>query len=86
MPMLSFCHIMYYKLCSNNVSLYPGFKRDRNKVVKSLPMKPILKYCLWFCFCRTGTDAPDMDDEQDQQERRLRSAFAQQLVFSTIFE
>lgn len=35
---------------------------------------------------RTGTDAPDMDDEQDQQERRLRSAFAQQLVFSTIFE
>ncbi|TKY55265.1 DEHYDRATION-INDUCED 19-like 5 [Spatholobus suberectus] len=35
---------------------------------------------------RTGTDAPELGDEQDQQERRLRAAFVQQLVFSTIFE
>ncbi|KAL2321761.1 hypothetical protein Fmac_026140 [Flemingia macrophylla] len=35
---------------------------------------------------RTGTDAPDMGDEKDQQERKLKAAFVQQLVFSTIFE
>ncbi|KAK7330546.1 hypothetical protein VNO77_24741 [Canavalia gladiata] len=35
---------------------------------------------------RSGTDAADMGDEQDQQERSLRAAFVQQLVFSTILE
>ncbi|XP_057420514.1 protein DEHYDRATION-INDUCED 19 homolog 5-like [Lotus japonicus] len=35
---------------------------------------------------RSGTDAPDVGVEQDQQERKLRAAFAQQLVLSTIFE
>ncbi|XP_028208535.1 protein DEHYDRATION-INDUCED 19 homolog 5-like isoform X1 [Glycine soja] len=35
---------------------------------------------------RTSTDAPDKGDEKDQQERRLKAAFVQQLVLSTIFE
>ncbi|XP_027333917.1 protein DEHYDRATION-INDUCED 19 homolog 6-like isoform X2 [Abrus precatorius] len=35
---------------------------------------------------RSGTDAQDMGDEEDQQEKRLRAAFVQQLVLSTIFE
>ncbi|XP_061364887.1 protein DEHYDRATION-INDUCED 19 homolog 5-like isoform X2 [Gastrolobium bilobum] len=35
---------------------------------------------------RSGTDEPDMGDEQDQQERRLRAAFVQELVLSTVFE
>ncbi|KAH1132755.1 hypothetical protein GLYMA_05G041800v4 [Glycine max] len=35
---------------------------------------------------RTSTFAPDIGDEKDKQERRLKAAFVQQLVFSTIFE
>ncbi|RDX86719.1 Protein DEHYDRATION-INDUCED 19-like 5, partial [Mucuna pruriens] len=35
---------------------------------------------------RSGTDAQDMGDEQDKQERRLRASFVQQLLFSTILE
>ncbi|XP_020212458.1 protein DEHYDRATION-INDUCED 19 homolog 5 isoform X1 [Cajanus cajan] len=35
---------------------------------------------------RTGTDAREMGDEKDQQERRMKADFVQQLVFSTIFE
>jgi len=46
----------------------------------------MLKYCLWFCFCRSGKDEADVGDEQDQQEKRLRAAFVQQLFFSTILE
>ncbi|KAE9610098.1 hypothetical protein Lal_00006309 [Lupinus albus] len=34
---------------------------------------------------RSETNAPDMDDEQDLQERRLRVAFVQDLAFSIIF-
>ncbi|OIW00302.1 hypothetical protein TanjilG_27553 [Lupinus angustifolius] len=34
---------------------------------------------------RSEANAPDMDDEQDLQERRLRVAFVQDLAFSTIF-
>ncbi|KAK7265626.1 hypothetical protein RJT34_33248 [Clitoria ternatea] len=35
---------------------------------------------------RCGTDATDMDGKQDQQERRQKAAFVQNLVLSTIFE
>ncbi|ESW27480.1 hypothetical protein PHAVU_003G205500 [Phaseolus vulgaris] len=35
---------------------------------------------------RSGKDEADIGDEQDQQEKRLRAAFVQQLLFSTILE
>ncbi|XP_014490577.1 protein DEHYDRATION-INDUCED 19 homolog 5 isoform X1 [Vigna radiata var. radiata] len=35
---------------------------------------------------RSGKDEPDVGDEQDQEEKRLRAAFVQQLLFSTILE
>ncbi|KAJ1391896.1 Protein dehydration-induced 19, C-terminal [Sesbania bispinosa] len=35
---------------------------------------------------RSATDAPDVGVVQDQQERRLRAEFVQELVLSTIFE
>lgn len=55
--------------------------------MKSLPLNPMLKYCLWLCLCsRSGKDEPDVGDEQDQEEKRLRAAFVQQLLFSTILE
>jgi len=75
-----------FELCNKKQSSILVIKRGREKASESVPLNPMLNYCLWFCFCRSGKDEADIGDEQDQQEKRLRAAFVQQLLFSTILE
>lgn len=47
----------------------------------------MLKLCLWYDVCSSsGTDAADVGDEQDHQEKSVRVSFVQELLISTLFE